>query len=181
MLTGDEYRESLNDGRQVFFDGERVDVGSHEIFRRAIQVAADGYDQFYDPAPSAISTYLNTPNTIEELRAHAATKVDPLTSTSYSSLMTLLTSADRIDDIRPEGSAAIRRYVKDIQQKDLRIVECITDAKGDRGKRPSQQEDNDAYLRVVAQQSDGVVIRGAKLHISSAAIAHELMTIPTKP
>jgi 4-hydroxybutyryl-CoA dehydratase/vinylacetyl-CoA-Delta-isomerase len=94
--------------------------------------------------------------------------------------MTLLTSADRIAEIRPEGSAAIRNYVKEIQKKDLRIVECITDAKGDRGKRPSQQEDKDAYLRVVEQRPDGVVIRGAKLHISSAAIAHELMTIPTK-
>ncbi len=181
MLTGEEYRATLNDGRQVYFDGERVEsVTGHPIFKRAIDVAAEGYDRFYDPAPNAISAYLNTPKTIEEMRVHADTKVDPLTSTSYSSLMTLLTSADRIENIRPEGSAAIRSYVKEIQQKDLRIVECITDAKGDRGKRPSQQEDKDAYLRVVEQRPDGVVIRGAKLHISSAAIAHELMTIPTK-
>ena len=114
------------------------------------------------------------------MSAHSDMKVDPLSSTSYSSLMTLLTSADRIAEIRPDGSDAIRDYVKEIQRRDLRVVECITDAKGDRGKRPSQQEDQDAYLRVVEQRSDGVVVRGAKLHISSAAIAHELMTIPTK-
>jgi 4-hydroxybutyryl-CoA dehydratase/vinylacetyl-CoA-Delta-isomerase len=181
MLTSDDYRASLRDGRQVYFDGERVaDVTTHQIFQRAIDVAAEGYERFYDATPNAISAYLNTPNTIEELKVHADTKVDPLTSTSYSSIMTLLTSADRIADIRPQGSEAIRNYVKEIQQKDLRIVECITDAKGDRGKRPSQQEDKDAYLRVVERRTDGVVIRGAKLHISSAAIAHELMTIPTK-
>ncbi|MDH3640622.1 MAG: 4-hydroxyphenylacetate 3-hydroxylase [Gammaproteobacteria bacterium] len=181
MLTGEDYRATLNDGRQIYFDGERVEsVTDHHIFKRAIDVAAAGYDRFYDPAPEAISAYLDTPDTIEELREHADTKVDPLTSTSYSSLMTLLTSADRIADIRPDGSEAIRNYVKEVQQKDLRIVECITDAKGDRGKRPSQQEDKDAYLRVVQRRDDGVVIRGAKLHISSAAIAHELMTIPTK-
>ena len=180
MLTGQEYRASLDDGRQVYYDGERVAVHEHPIFTRAIAVAADGYDRFYDEKPEAISSYLNTPSTIDEMWEHANTKVDPLTSTSYSSLMTLLTSADRIESIRPEGSAAIRDYVKKIQQQDLRIVECITDAKGDRGRRPGQQEDKDAYLRVVEQRADGVVIRGAKLHISSAAIAHELMTIPTK-
>jgi 4-hydroxybutyryl-CoA dehydratase/vinylacetyl-CoA-Delta-isomerase len=180
MLTGNDYRASLEDGREVYFDGERVDVATHEIFKRAIAVAVEGYDRFYDPASGAISSYLKTPTSIEEMRTHSDLKVDPLSSTSYSSLMTLLTSADRIADIRPEGSEAIRNYVKQIQEKDLRVVECITDAKGDRGKRPSQQEDQDAYLRVVEQRPDGVVIRGAKLHISSAAIAHELMTIPTK-
>ncbi len=181
MITGEAYRESLRDGRQVYYDGERVaDVTSHRIFQRAIDVAAKGYDRFFDAAPDAISSYLNTPTTVAEMREHAATHVDPLTSTSYSSLMTLLTSAVRIADIRPEGSEAIRNYVKQVQQQDLRVVECITDGKGDRGKRPGQQEDPDAYLRVVERRPDGVVIRGAKLHISSAAIAHELMTIPTK-
>jgi 4-hydroxybutyryl-CoA dehydratase/vinylacetyl-CoA-Delta-isomerase len=181
MLTGKEYRASLDDGRQIYFDGERVEnVNTHDIFQRAINVAAAGYDRFYDPAANAISAYLKSPTSIEEMRVHADTKVDPLTSTSYSSLMTLLTSADRIAGIRPQGSEAIRAYVQKVQHEDLRIVECITDAKGDRGKRPGQQEDKDAYLRVVEQRPDGVVIRGAKLHISSAAIAHELMTIPTK-
>ena len=33
---------------------------------------------------------------------------------------------------------------------------------------------------MVDRQRDGVVIRGAKLHISGASLGHELMTIPTK-
>lgn len=40
----------------------------------------------------------------------------------------------------------------------------MTDPKGDRGKRPSQQPDPDLYLRVVERRPDGVVVRGAKLH-----------------
>ena len=56
MLTGNDYRESLEDDRQVYFDGERIeDVASHDIFKRAIGVAAESYDRFYDPAPNAIS------------------------------------------------------------------------------------------------------------------------------
>ena len=35
-------------------------------------------------------------------------------------------------------------------------------------------------MRVVDRQPDGVVIRGAKLHITGASLGHDLMTIPTK-
>jgi 4-hydroxybutyryl-CoA dehydratase/vinylacetyl-CoA-Delta-isomerase len=35
-------------------------------------------------------------------------------------------------------------------------------------------------VHVVARSADGVVIRGAKLHITAASLGHELMTIPTK-
>ena len=30
------------------------------------------------------------------------------------------------------------------------------------------------------RRADGVVIRGAKLHITGASLGHELLTIPTK-
>jgi len=33
---------------------------------------------------------------------------------------------------------------------------------------------------VVGRSADGVVIRGAKLHITAAALAHELLVMPTK-
>ena len=33
---------------------------------------------------------------------------------------------------------------------------------------------------MVERNKDGVVIRGAKLHITGASLGHELMTIPTK-
>ena len=35
-------------------------------------------------------------------------------------------------------------------------------------------------MRVVDRTADGVVIRGAKLHITAAALAHDLMVMPTK-
>jgi 4-hydroxybutyryl-CoA dehydratase/vinylacetyl-CoA-Delta-isomerase len=59
-------------------------------------------------------------------------------------------------------------------------VQTITDAKGNRSLPPAKQDDPDLYLRIVDRGPDGIVIRGAKLHISSAAITHELMVMPTK-
>jgi 4-hydroxyphenylacetate 3-monooxygenase len=45
MRTGSEYLRSLNDGRQVFVDGERVaDVTRHAAFREAARSVARLYD-----------------------------------------------------------------------------------------------------------------------------------------
>src|SRR5262249_55669049 len=45
MRTGSDYLRSLNDGRQVFVDGERVkDVTAHLAFREAARSVARLYD-----------------------------------------------------------------------------------------------------------------------------------------
>jgi 4-hydroxybutyryl-CoA dehydratase/vinylacetyl-CoA-Delta-isomerase len=56
----------------------------------------------------------------------------------------------------------------------------MTDPKGDRGVPPSKQEDPDQYLRVVEQKKGGIVVRGAKLHITGAVNSHELLVVPTR-
>lgn len=49
-LTGEEYLESLRDGRVVFIDGERVDdVGEHPAFRNSARSIARLYDALHDP------------------------------------------------------------------------------------------------------------------------------------
>lgn len=181
MMTGDQYKASLDDGRETYFDGERIEsVVGHPIFSPCITAATEGYDRFFKPGSDAISDYMTIPRSAEALREQAQTPVDGLMGYTYVSLMTLLTAGDRIAEKRPQGREAIQAYVRDMQARDLRITECITDAKGDRSRPPAKQDDRDAYVHVVDRKSDGVVIRGAKLHISLASIGHELMTIPTK-
>jgi 4-hydroxybutyryl-CoA dehydratase/vinylacetyl-CoA-Delta-isomerase len=183
MMTGDEYRASLDDGRETYFEGKRIrDLSGHSILGQTIDSAASGYDRFYDPTPGAVSAFMAVPGSKKELREQVELHetVDLLTHVTYASIMTLLTAADRIEDELPENAERIRAYVKDVQAKDLRITQCITDAKGDRSRPPAKQDDPDAYVRVVERRPGGVVIRGAKLHISAASMSHELMTIPTK-
>ncbi len=183
MMTGDEYRASLDDGRQTYFEGEQIlDLPGHPILGLTVDSAAAGYDRFYDPTPGAVPAFMAIPTTAAELREQVELheSVDLLTHVTYASIMTLLTAADRIEDKLPENAASIRDYVKQVQRKDLRITQCITDAKGDRSRRPGNQDDPDAYVRIIDRNSDGIVIRGAKLHISAASMGHELMTIPTK-
>jgi len=72
-----------------------------------------------------------------------------------------------------------REYWTRVQSEDLVVDGAMTDPKGDRGKRPRDQADPDLYLRVVARQKDGVVVRGAKLHQTGMLNSHEIIVMPT--
>lgn len=71
-------------------------------------------------------------------------------------------------------------YMKYFQKNDLFAAGAVTDVKGDRDLRPHQQADPDLYLRVVEKRSDGIVVNGAKNHISGAVYADELIVVPTR-
>jgi 4-hydroxybutyryl-CoA dehydratase/vinylacetyl-CoA-Delta-isomerase len=183
MMTGEQYKGSLRDGRAIYFEGERIeDVAAHPLLGQSVEQVARGYDRWYLPGPDRVNPLLAVPRSAEELRRRIPLlqEADIVAHVTYQSLMTLLTAASRLAAALPERAARIREYVEEMQRRDLRVVECITDAKGDRSRPPSRQDDPDAYTRVVARGPDGVVIRGAKLHITGAALAHELMVIPTK-
>ena len=50
-LTGRAFIDSLQDGREVFFDGERIDViATHPAFRNSARSLARLYDALHDPA-----------------------------------------------------------------------------------------------------------------------------------
>ncbi|MBC8176994.1 MAG: aromatic ring hydroxylase [Desulfobacteraceae bacterium] len=71
-------------------------------------------------------------------------------------------------------------FVKYYQANDLVGSTSMTDPKGDRKARPSQQEDPDLYLRVVEKNSKGIVVRGAKNHITMGPYVDEHLVIPTR-
>jgi 4-hydroxyphenylacetate 3-monooxygenase/4-hydroxybutyryl-CoA dehydratase/vinylacetyl-CoA-Delta-isomerase len=72
------------------------------------------------------------------------------------------------------------KYLEYFQKNN--IVGCCaqTDTKGDRSLRPHQQADPDLYLRVIEHRDDGIVVRGAKNHITVAAVAEEIIVTPTR-
>ena len=183
MLTGRQYKESLKDGRKVYFEGRLIeDLGSEPAMAIPLQVIADGYDKYYSAEPGAVNPLTIAPCSAEELRDRipVITEMDLLLNVTYQSLMTLLVAAGRLEDHAPEFIPRIKAYVEDARRRDIRITECITDAKGDRSLAPAKQSDPDAYVRVVGRRPDGVVIRGAKLHITAAAFGHDLLVMPTK-
>jgi len=181
MMTGAEYRASLDDGRSIFFEGERVsDLPRHPILGSAVDTVAGCYDRLHSSAPGAQSPLMSVARSAEDLKARVPLlhEADLVAHVTYQSIMTLTTAAGRIGNAR--YAERVGAFVNRVQQNDLRVTECITDAKGDRSLPPGKQQDPDSYTRVIERRPDGVVIRGAKLHISGAALGHELMVIPTK-
>ncbi|MFX1364760.1 MAG: 4-hydroxyphenylacetate 3-hydroxylase N-terminal domain-containing protein [Promethearchaeota archaeon] len=72
------------------------------------------------------------------------------------------------------------KYMEYFQDRDL-VASCAqTDAKGDRLKRPHEQEDLDQYLRVIETRDDGIIVRGCKINITNTPYADELVAVPCR-
>jgi 4-hydroxybutyryl-CoA dehydratase/vinylacetyl-CoA-Delta-isomerase len=182
MMTGEQYRQSLVDGRQCYLDGELIkDPSEHPLLKPAVDSVAATYDRFYDPAPDAFHPMYTIPKSREDMdRRIAALGQSDITAGTTAACMALVEVAPELGKLNPEYRDRIYAFFEWCRENDVRCSEAITDAKGHRRKRPSQQDDPDAYLRVVDRQSDGIVIRGAKLHITGAPLVHEQVVLPTK-
>ena len=183
MLTGKEYKETLFDGRATFFEGQRVeDLPGHPLIGPAVDTVADRYDWLAERSVDGVSPLNSIPTNPEELRdkVHLVHEAGMMAHVTYTSIMTLATAAGRMTETAPQYLEPMQAFIDEAHRRDIRITQCITDAKGDRSRPPGKQDDPDAYVHVVDRQSDGVVVRGAKLHITGASLGHELMTIPTK-
>jgi 4-hydroxybutyryl-CoA dehydratase/vinylacetyl-CoA-Delta-isomerase len=183
MLTGEQYLSSLDDGRITYYEGHQVkDLLSEPAFSVPAHAIAAGYDRCYSSEPGATNPLVIAPRSPEELRERAGviSEMDLALNVTYQSLMTLLTAAPRLHGVDPVYVNRLQAYVDDSIAGDIRIAECITDAKGNRALAPAKQVDPDSYLHVVDRRPDGVVIRGAKLHISAASLCHDLLVMPTK-
>lgn len=192
LRTPEQYIESLRDGRAVYWQGELVeDVTSHPGFQ--VPIATGCRDYRYDrDGRLDFFTYsgedgerhprlFQVPTTPEELEQ----RVELIQETTIvglvvGALFALLHVRDDIAQADPAYRDNIDAFYRHCRDNDLRLAEVITDAKGDRSRHALQQDDPDLYLRVVERRPDGVVVRGAKAHITAAAIVHELMVLPTK-
>ena len=71
-------------------------------------------------------------------------------------------------------------FVKLMQKNDFVVFSGVTDVKGDRSLRPSQQKDPDMYLHVVDRDNSGIVVRGAKIHQTGSLCAHWGLIVPAR-
>ncbi|MHA2062668.1 MAG: 4-hydroxyphenylacetate 3-hydroxylase N-terminal domain-containing protein, partial [Candidatus Sifarchaeia archaeon] len=72
-----------------------------------------------------------------------------------------------------------KKYWRTIQDHDQMVAGAMTDSKGDRGKRPNDQSDPDAYLHIIDEKNDGIIVRGAKVHQTGFLNSHAALVMPT--
>ena len=200
IRTGDEYRESLRDGREVWIEGESVpDVTAHPMFRPLVGVRARIYDMQHDPATAATMTWrdetsgetcaigLKLPLTREDWerkrRAVDAVMWDiggvvtRVGDETIGEMWSLWDGKEILNEIDPRFGDNIERHIHEAVRLDPFHVSANTDPKGDRSKRP-QEQDPDMLVHVVRETDAGIVIRGAKYE-TAAAYAEQAFLKPT--
>lgn len=197
LRTAKQYLDSLRDDRVVYYAGERVkDVVAHPHFglrarENALQYGGGADD---DPALLALRTvrradgevvrrWMLPPRSREDLLKFVEME-ESMPGDAHGAMTAGITGlqivARKMD--AKYGTAytpRIEAYADAYARRDLHGAFAMTDAKGDRSKPPSGQADPDLWLRVVERRKDGIVIRGAKTSVSSAALANELLVLPT--
>jgi 4-hydroxyphenylacetate 3-monooxygenase len=211
IRTGQQYRDSIRDGRQVWINGERVpDVTVHPMFRPLVDVRARIYDMAHEPAHAATMTYAapsgadpsgagddaagtlcsvgtKLPYTPEDWHAKRAAVdavldeiggiVTRVGDETVGEMWSLFDGQDVLNEVNPRFSENIRRHVQRVVREDPFHVSANTDPKGDRSKRP-QDQDPDMLLHVVKETDAGIIVRGAKYE-TAAAYANQAFTKPT--
>jgi len=88
----------------------------------------------------------------------------------------------RIDDAR--GTSELRgrfdAYLAAVQEGDLSLGIAMTDAKGDRSRRPHEQANPDTYMHVVERNGRGIVISGTKAIVTGGPYMHEFLVMPSR-
>jgi 4-hydroxyphenylacetate 3-monooxygenase len=200
LRTGAEYRESLRDGREVWIDGERVrDVAAHPAFRPIVDVRARIYDMAHEEATRDILSYVdattNEPNAIgnklprtqadwhaKRAAVDAVLKdiggvVTRVGDETVGEMWSLYDGRDVLNEADPRFARNIERHIEAVVANDAFHVSGNTDPKGDRSKRP-QEQDPDMLLHAIKETDAGIVVRGAKYETASA-YAHQAFVKPT--
>jgi len=74
--------------------------------------------------------------------------------------------------------ARLKKWILSAEERGITVAGALTDAKGNRSLKPSDQPDPDTNLRIVEDRDDGIVIRGAKLMICGTAASQEIFLLP---
>jgi 4-hydroxyphenylacetate 3-monooxygenase len=200
LMTGSEYRASLDDGRKVWIGGERVEsVARHAAFSPMVDAVAQIYDLHHDPEFRDVMTFTlpdgsrgsrfyKIPESREDLtlRRQMTTAVlrevcptmDRFGDETVSPLFVIADRGDLFDRFDPRYRANGLAWLERLQRDNLFMTSGNTDPKGDRSKQPFEQADPDLYLRVVEETDAGIVICGAKFE-TGAPYAHVAFVKPT--
>ncbi|OKK14292.1 Pyoverdin chromophore biosynthetic protein pvcC [Streptomyces sp. CB00455] len=189
-LTGDEYIESLRDGREIYIYGDRVkDVTKHPAFRNPIRMTARLYDALHDPANRGVLTrptdtgsdgythsFFTTPRSVDDLVADQKA-IAEWARMSYgwmgrspdykaSFLGTLGANADYY---APYSDNA-QRWYRESQEKVLFWNHAIVHPPVDRNLPPDEVED--VFIHVEKETDAGLVVSGAKVVATGSALSH---------
>ena len=202
LKTYDQYKESLKVMKpNIHKFGELIeDVTTHPATKRTIEGHGQIYKLQHDPEfkdyvtlysdliDEPISRYLSIISTPEDQIANSRMKRLMFRRTGtctggrcagWTALNAMFITTFDIDRaVGTDYHQHFLSWLKDAQRRDITVSGALTDPKGDRTRKPHQQDDPDMNLRVVEIRDDGIVVRGAKVMICGVAAANEIFVLP---
>jgi 4-hydroxyphenylacetate 3-monooxygenase len=193
LLTGDEYLQSIRDGRKVYVGRELVgDVTAHPAFRNAARSFATIYDRkraaenravmTFEEDGETFSSYFLLPRAREDLHkrfethrriaswTHGLLGRSPDNFPSYVS--GLVMDPGLFDRIRPGFGDNIQNYYRHMRKNDIFASHTVTNPQGWRMAGAGEQR-TPPTLRVVNEDDRGVTINGLKMLGTAAVFCHE--------
>lgn len=203
LMSGDDYRESLRKYKpKVFVDGREVSsVADEPAFRPGVNALAFTYDYALrselEPIALArqssrnrvVSRMLHVNessgdllNKLEAVRVLCQETGCAQRYLAHDALNGIAQAVARIDDAKgtTEHRARFDSYLAHVQDEDLSLGVAMTDAKGDRSKKPHQQSNPDTYVHIVERSGKGIVISGTKAIVTGGPYMHELLVMPSR-
>jgi 4-hydroxybutyryl-CoA dehydratase/vinylacetyl-CoA-Delta-isomerase len=202
LMSAEDYRESLRRySPRVFINGERIDsVADDPRLAPGINAVGVNYDFALDERYRHLMTaeYRRNGATVNRMLAIDETPDDLLHKLeatrlvcresgcaqrylTHDALNAIHQATHRIDQAtNGEYHARFLAYLDRVHADDLTLGVAMTDGKGDRSLRPSDQPNADSYVHIKQRRSDGIVIRGAKAIITGAPYMHELLVMPCR-
>ncbi len=200
IRTGQDYRDSIRDGRQVWINGEKVkDVTVHPAFKPIVDIRARIYDMAHEDKYRETMSYRDPGTNEANCTAHKLPlsqddwhakrrAVDAVMNEiggvvvrvgdeTIGEMWSLYDGRDVLNEVDPKFAKNIEHHVAKAIRNDVFHVSANTDPKGDRSKRP-QDQDPDMLLHVVKETDQGIVVRGAKYE-TAAAYANQAFVKPT--
>jgi len=205
LKTGKEYVQSLremNAHPTVYLFGEKMkNPYDHPMVKPSQNAVALSYDLAHDPLHEDLMTarshltgqkvnrfchiYQSRDDLVNKIKMFrmlgqmTATCFQRCTTSDGGNIMYLATyEVDR--KFGTKYHERFKNFFKYLQENDLVAGIAMTDVKGDRGLKPSEQADPDLYLHVVEEKKDGIIVRGAKAHQTGALNCHYTVVMPTR-
>ncbi|MHA1688628.1 MAG: 4-hydroxyphenylacetate 3-hydroxylase family protein [Promethearchaeota archaeon] len=201
LKTPEKYLESIKRPVNLYLFGEKVhDFWNHPIIKPSINTVKKIYELAQDPKYQDIMTtrshltgeIINRFTHIHQSTEDLIKKVKMLRllgqhtaccfqrCVGFDAANALYSVTYEIDKKHgTEYHERFKKYWMEVQNQDLIVAGTMTDTKGDRSKRPIEQTDPDAYLHIVEESDDGIVVRGAKIHQTGFLNSHRAIVMPT--
>jgi len=202
-MNGRDYIESLKDGRQVWYDGERVpSVPDHPVLKRCVENRAREYDLHSDPKCRELLNFADdggerrcimyrVPRSREDLIAYRRALETALIEAGgcvsdhmHFSLeggigllfRTLSLARGSFASSMPkECIQRLESYYQHMKRNHLTTTVAFSEVKGDQSKPPWEQPQ---YMRVVKETDRGIIVKGIRKISTAVAYSAEVWTAP---